>query len=89
MIMRKWFTEIIVILGIILLILAIVYIPRIFGAQPGMLSKDLVAIAVGIPITLLMIFALGLLARLWDYTLGKIIIIAAVILIIVICAIIF
>ena len=85
----KKFREVFIILGVLLLILAIVFIPRLFGAQPNVFSKDLVAIAWGIPISLALIAILGLIARLWDYTIGKIIIVAVIIAIIVICAIIF
>lgn len=83
--MRKWFTEIFIILAIIVIILALVFIPRIFGAQPGPFSKDLVAIAIGIPVMLALVAVLGLLSRLWSYTIGKIIIIAVIALIVILC----
>jgi len=85
----KKFREVFIIVAVILLILAIVYIPRIFGAKPGVFSQDLVAIAWGIPISLALIGVLGLIASLWDYTIGKVAIVVVIIAIIVICAIIF
>ena len=86
--MRKTGAVIFFIVVFVLYILALVIVPIIAGTTSNVLAQDLVAILYGIPIALLIIGIIGLIVYLWDYTIGKIVIIGAIV-IFVICAIIF
>jgi len=79
--MRKVGAAIFYIVVFILFILALVIVPKIAGNN--VLVKDLVAILYGIPISLLVVGLLGLIAILWNYTIGKVVLIGAIILIVI------
>lgn len=81
--MRKVGAAIFYIVVIILFILALVIVPKIAGNTSNVLVKDLVAILYGIPISLLVVGILGLIAILWNYTIGKVVLIGAIILIVI------
>ena len=81
--MRKVGAAIFYIVVIILFILALVIVPKIAGNTSNVLVKDLVAILYGIPISLLVVGIMGLIAILWNYTIGKVVLIGAIILIVI------
>ena len=78
--MKKTFSTIAMIVIAILVILACILIPLFLGSSKNLLVQDLVAVFKGIPVMIGLVCLIGLIAWMWRYTLGKIIIIGLIVL---------